>query len=486
MSLVSARVAVVALGQSAGKLTQLVVALLLVRLFSPAEWATTALLLSVYTAASGLGTLSIQQSLIFFLPGAEPRQKARLLRECAVLLAASGLGTAAIVAGALPRLIEGAYGHADAFVWLGLALGLEIPSSMGGSALLADAKSVEAGSLDGTFAVLQVGAVFVPAFAGLGPVGIAQGLCLYAAMRLTAVGCLVRRIGPGPADPMTLASLRKHARHAAPLALALAVGVLTRHVDKWLVAALATDEFGAYAVASQEVPFVSVLPYAVSATLAARLSLAFKAGDRRTVLRLWLEQTGAMSSVVVPATMLVVVCAPELVPWLFTKDYTAAVLPFQVYSLITLHRVAEYGLVLRAQGENRGLLLASVWLLVLNLVLGVPLVVVFGAVGAATAALLSNIGAWVYILAAIARSLDVGLRRAFPWRTYVEWLGIAAFAAVSAVIMSRTAGVESRMVSLFVKAVTFSLTSFTLLVARRALAWRRQATSRLDTSTETP
>jgi hypothetical protein len=65
------RAGLIAAGQATVKASQLVIAIALVRLLSPATWSQVALLLSIYLAAVTIGTLNLQQSLLFFLPRLE-------------------------------------------------------------------------------------------------------------------------------------------------------------------------------------------------------------------------------------------------------------------------------------------------------------------------------------------------------------------------------------------------------------------------------
>jgi len=114
---------------------------------------------------------------------------------------------------------------------------------------------------------------------------------------------------------------------------------------------------------------------------------------------------------------------------LFTRSYADAVLPFQVFSLILLHRVTEYGGILRAAGDTRGLWLASLVLLGGNIVLSLPLTLAFGMVGTAAGAVVANLLSWVFALARIARIVRRPIREVFPWAVYLRILAVAAGAA---------------------------------------------------------
>jgi O-antigen/teichoic acid export membrane protein len=152
-------------------------------------------------------------------------------------------------------------------------------------------------------------------------------------------------------------------------------------------------------------------------------------GDKPRLLSLWCTAISKVALLVVPLAVLAILVADQLVVILFTEEYRAAALPFRIYTIILFHRVAEYGLVLRAAGDTRSLWTASFILLIGNVVLSVPLVLLLGMPGPALATLLANIPAWLYVLHQIGRALDVGLSAVFPWGWYGKVIGVAALAA---------------------------------------------------------
>jgi len=224
-------------------------------------------------------------------------------------------------------------------------------------------------------------------------------------------------------------SIREQVTYTLPLGFSLATTLINRDVGKWMVAALAPLSLGAYAIAATEVPLIPILPYAIGAVLATRLVAAFHAGRTEVAHSYWLAAAARASLIVLPAVVGIILCAPQLLVLLFTRSYAAAVLPFQVFSLILLHRVTEYGGILRAAGDTRGLWLASLVLLGGNIVLSLPLTLAFGMVGTAAGAVVANLLSWVFALARIARIVRRPIRAVFPWAVYLRILAVAAGAA---------------------------------------------------------
>jgi len=220
------------------------------------------------------------------------------------------------------------------------------------------------------------------------------------------------------------AFLKTQIVYTAPLSFSMATSVLNRNMDKWLVAGFDPKNFGAYALAAYEVPFVSLIPFAIGAVLSTRMIHAFKHDKVALAKAYWDAATSRMMLLIVPLTMAIVTAAPEIVQVFFTANYLEAILPFQIYSLIMLHRFAEYGAVLRAAGDTRSIWWSSCTILVAGIALNLPLVLVFGMVGVAAGTLGANLVAWLFILSRIARAFKVPFSRVVQWRFYLGILGL--------------------------------------------------------------
>jgi O-antigen/teichoic acid export membrane protein len=302
------------------KASQVVIAVVLVRLLSPAEWSSVALLLSVYLAAITLGSLNLQQSLLFFLPRLEPTQHRRLVVRTAGVMAATGSLIAAGI------LIIDPWGAAQTAALtmvaplIAVAIAIEIPTAAGPTALLSIDRLTGAACWDILATITLVGCVVAPAALGWGLRGIAQGIVVAACLKAVMFGAVVRRAFPPSSHTLPPGLLRRQLGYALPLGLTIGASVLNRSVDKWLVAVFDPANLGIYAVAAQEIPLLAVLPYAGGAAVVTMLVDAFRRGDHGDARALWLHQTGAMSSIVVPLSAGLVLLAPELMNLVFTPE----------------------------------------------------------------------------------------------------------------------------------------------------------------------
>jgi O-antigen/teichoic acid export membrane protein len=451
------RTGTIAAGQVVVKSSQVVLTIVLVRLLAPAEWSQVAYLLSIYLVAVTLGTLNLQHGIVFFLPRVGPGRHRALLAQTAGLLAVPALLIAVGLIMTAPVLGGGRLDVALSLPLLAIAILLEVPTACAPAALVASDQLGLAAAWDIVVTVVQVGSVVVMAVVHQSAAGVVAGLAIAAAIRMALFCVLLATRFDGPFRGLMPGTLSAQIRYGVPLGLTIATSVLNRSIDKWFIAIFDPANVGVYAVAAQEVPLLAVLPYAGGAAVVTRIVDAFRRGDDGEARWFWLRQTSSMSAVVVPASALLILVAPELFVLVFTPDFAAGVLPFQLFTAITLHRVAEYGLVLRSAGRNGELVRSSLVLLGANVVLAGVGAAWFGMVGAAAGTLLANGLAWLFVLGRLGDVFGTTLGQSFAWWS---WFVAVVCSAGAAFVASGAASLGSRseLGRVMVKVVAFGCT----------------------------
>jgi O-antigen/teichoic acid export membrane protein len=201
------------------------------------------------------------------------------------------------------------------------------------------------------------------------------------------------------------------------LGISSLVSQFNKYADKFIVSIFLTEiAFGEYIIGAQEVPIIRVIPFAVGTVLISRyVSLKIKnLGD--DLINLWYKGIEKVSLIVIPLTILSIVLAPYFIK-IFQSgetDYSNSIIPFQIYNLIILIRVAHYGSILQAFGDTKGILRLSVSLVVLNILFSVPLTIMMGINGTAIGTLLANIINWIFTLRRIGNHLEVKTSKVIP------------------------------------------------------------------------
>lgn len=426
------RTLVLAAGQSAVTLVEFAAVLVLVRFLAPATWTVVALALTVYQTAVGIGGLNIQDGIYFFYGRVEPERRLGVVLQTAGMLFVSGLLVAGVVLAVRPWLGNVSAQAAPLFPWIALAVLLELPTSCTAHTLVAAERPGWASAYGTAMSALKVLCLGAPFFLGFGLTQAAQGLALYAALRLVVSTVLIARAVPRGRLRIDLSLAWQQIVYTAPLALSIGSGVLNRYVDKWIVAAIVPAAFGAYVFAGQELPLVPVLGNAMGTILATRITHAFHVGDLARARAYWLASTSRVALLVGPLTLGIILCAPQVVRLYFDPTYLIAVLPFQIYSAILLHRIMAYGIILRAAGRPRTLWLASMLLLAMNVAFSIPLTYLWGLPGTALGTLLAFAVNLIFFLYCIAEVMQTRMAEVYPWRRYGLILAAASGSALAA------------------------------------------------------
>jgi O-antigen/teichoic acid export membrane protein len=428
------RIGWLTLGEGVARTGQVLSAILLVRFLAPSAWNIIALGLSVYLVAVTIGSLNLEHSILFFLPQLTQHQTNRLLHQTVNLLRLSGFTCGAGIV--LVQASTGVLGTMGIAVCLACAVACELPTVVMTPTFIARGEERYASMWGSSHALIQFLALMIPTMCGFGATGIAYGLAASGLIRLTSFTIVFRRYVNGE-HVHTPGLLKRQLYFCAPLGVALAAGVLTRSIDKWLVAWHEPLKVGIYSIAAFEVPILAVLPYAGGAAIAVSMVTMFHNDQVSSAHSVWWNQARMMSLVVVPLTMGLVVIAPELFEILFSHSYRTSVLPFQIFTLIGLHRVTEYGAVLRAAGRSVEIVYSSLILLGSNLVFGYIGLQMHGLVGLTMGSVLAFSVAWVWILSRLKNVFDVSMRHVFPWSAWTLSVVISCITAAVAFYVSK-------------------------------------------------
>lgn len=421
------RTAWLVLGQTVERSVQILVALLLVKFLAPSEWSSVALALTVYLASVTIGSFNLEHSILYFLPTLSPQQSEKLFARTVQSLAIVGSAIAiVIVIGSRSLSIVGSSRWG---MFVAIAVAAEMPTVIAGPALIGRQRERDAGMWDSVLGIVQLSLLVIPALLNLGVRGVMCGLAIAGIIRLVAFLFLFGREVTNRRGGLEKRLFRSQLLYCAPLGVALATGVLTRTVDKWLVAWRVPARVGIYAIAAQEVPILAVLPYASGAVIAGAMVRHFMAGDHTESFNVWASQVRAMCRPVIVLTFAVVAIAPEVFSIALAPTYQKSVLSFQIFTFIGLHRVTEYGAVLRAAGRTKEIVLSSVILFSLNTVFASIGLLLYGIVGLTIGSVAAFAVAWVWMLKRISHVFHLSVRSVFPWK----WWGglVVYFASIS-------------------------------------------------------
>ena len=436
------RVATLLRARILSTLVDTAMAIALVRLLPKAEFAVLGVAFVVYELAKQLSVGGFADSLLVLVPVAAEGSRRPLAFRTARLLLITGTVAAVVTLGmaasvslwlshwqAADRALEANVLCAFAAVCV-----LEFPSLPLTQLLLSLDHQRAAGRWEVVTSVASLIALLGPVILGYGVMVSAVCLAVWAGCRTLIALTVARSVLPKASEALPRGSLREQLDFALPLGVHTLVNRLNKHADKLIVTAmLPSAAFAEYAAASNELPVVTLFPYAVGSVLASRYALLFSAGRREQAAQLWLSGVRKVSLVVVPAALWAFATAPELIALAFGPSYAGAVWPFRIFSLILLARVAQYGTVLQAARDTRTILKLSVFNAGVNLALGIALTPRFGIAGTAMATLVANWTVIALYTRRIARHLELPVRRVMP---FGHWFAVSLVATLAALIVT--------------------------------------------------
>ncbi len=391
-------------------------------------------LLIVYEVTRYLTTLGFPDSVFYFFERIAPGARRAFTWYTCRRLAVLALGAALLIVGLIPVLphllsewTAAEVATAQRFLPLIAFVGLlEIPTWPTTNVLLALDRPRDAGLYEVATSLLTFALLLGPLLLGYPVQTALYGLGVYAVLRFVLTATWLHRVLPPATAPLPADIGRQQTRFSIPLGLNLAVSRINRHSGRFIVASLLpVAALAEYQVAGQEIPIVAVVPLAVGSVLISRYVAFELEGRRDELIALWHRAIERTTLIVVPLTIAGITLASDLIPLVAKKDYASAVLPFQIFNLLVLHRVTSYGAILQAFGDTKGLLRITVMLLVANVVCTYPLTLAFGITGTASGAVLSNAVMWVVMLRRIGFHLKLPVWQVLPFRYYLHVLGVA-------------------------------------------------------------
>lgn len=427
---VTRRTAWITVGQGVHTASQILVATFLARWMSNSDWSKMAYLMSVYFAILVVANLGLHHGMPYFISHLNAQGQRRVVFRSMSALFVSGLVVAVVLYLAANTLTKQWDGLAGLVTLIGIVIAVELPSTICAMALVALEQSMLSAIWEGSMGLVTLIAVFGLFIQDKGLRAACIGLLIAGVVRsITAVLALLwatrqNNCRNDVEGSSTIPRIRDQIKFALPLGATIIVSVLNRSLDKWLVAALYPARLGEYAIAAQELPIINILPVAGGAAIAVSLVHHLARGEQQTALKIWIEQSIRLTYVLVPAVVILIICSPEIIELMFGRQYRSGAPILVIFTVILLHRVAEYGVVLRAAGRTRELLFASLVLLVTNAIAASAFILIFGPIGAAIGTLIANIVAWLWVLKRVAAVLESTVKQVFPWREWAQQIAI--------------------------------------------------------------
>lgn len=420
----------------------LAIAIATIQLLSKTDFAIIIYLLMIHEMVRNLATLGFPDSVFYFFERVSGSAKRAFVTQTTLLLSAS-----AIVAGAIILLVsyiapslltEWDAASIDQVEYLlpfmALVTVCEIPTWPVTNILLALDRQRDSAWFEMITSLLTFSLLIGPLALGYSLEIAVYGLVAYGLIRFVGSIIWMKIVLPEGKLSDSEISVKTQVNFSIPLGLSALVNKINRNVDKLIVSILLpVAAYAEYSLGAQEVPIIRVIPFAVGSVLISRYVEFQLESKKDELLALWYRGVEKVSLMVIPLTILSIIVASDLIAIIAESEgtsYRDAVLPFQIYNLIVLIRVTHYGSILQAFGDTKGVLYLSINLVIANLILSIPLTLLFGINGTAMGTLIANLYNWYITLRRIGGHMELPARKVLPFPYYLKVLGVSAAAAL--------------------------------------------------------
>ncbi|MDZ7718693.1 MAG: oligosaccharide flippase family protein [Balneolaceae bacterium] len=413
-----------------------------IQILSKTDFAIIGYLLMIHEVARNLATLGFPDSVFYFFERVSGSAKRAFVNQTTLIL----LGTA-FIAGVVILLVS--Y-FAPLFLtewssdsieqvqqllpFMAIVAVFEIPTWPVTNILLALDRQKDSAWFEMVTSLLTFTFLVGPLALGYGLDIAVYGLVAYGFIRFAGSWIWMKIVLPEGKLSDSEISVKRQVNFSLPLGLSALVNKINRYVDKFVVSILLpVAAYAEYTIGAQEVPIIRVIPFAVGSVLISRYVEFQLESKKEELLELWYKGVQKVSLLVVPLTILSIVIASDLIAIIAESEgtsYRNAVLPFQIYNLIVLLRVTHYGSILQAFGDTKGVFYLSINLVIANLILSVPLTMMYGINGTALGTLIANVYNWYITLRRIGSHMELPARKVLPFPYYLKVLGVSALTGV--------------------------------------------------------
>jgi O-antigen/teichoic acid export membrane protein len=432
---VAAGAGLVSLGRMIGSVTNLVTMMTLTRLLDKSAFSTMAFFYLLLNALALFGAIGLPKALVYYLARLDRSASRPLALWTGVCLLGLAVPMALILGGVGLTIghLGGDQEYQTALFFLSAAVLFELPGKALPHCFLAEEKYRAWFGAQTGFFVGRFIAVVVPAALGAGPHTLLSLLVVVSATRFVGYVGYVLFGMKGGWRPRGW-KLRKLFAYGAPLSVASGVNRLNREVDKGFVAVLTSPEiFAVYAVGAIQLPFVSGLASSVTVAMLPALVRHYTRSEIDSFMDYVYGLISKMAALMMPLFFFLMLMAEPVVKLLFSDSYASAALPFRIYLFILPLRLGGFGAIIRAMGETRPQMYATVTTLLVAVALNYPLFLALGVAGPALSSMIGQLVGMLWMLSIIRKRLDV------PWSQVAPFQNIGKAALVALISLAPTA-----------------------------------------------
>lgn len=436
-------------GRTIGFIAAFMLPVVLVRVFTPAEFGTYKQLFLIYSTLYGIAQLGMAESLYYFVP-TNPHVAGRYASNAVLML--SGAGTLCLlIVWSASGLVAGWFNNPELARYLpaiGIFLLLMLISAI--LEILMISRKQHALAFK-TYVLSDVGRTvlcLIPALIFHSLAWLLAGLIAFGSIRVLFTLTFVRRqfhrtLGIQPEI------IAKHLRYAVPFAIAVTIDLLQSNWHFYVVSTrIDAATFAIYAIGCLQIPLVDFMMSSTGNVMMVRMSEEIRDGRPQIAVTVWRDTTRKLALLFVPLVGALLVTARNLIPGLFTPSYSASVPLFMVWSLMMLLAVFLTDAVLRVFADTGFIIKLNLLKLMVVAMLISIFLTTFGLIGAVMVTLVAGFLAKSVALIRIRRLMRCSWGRFLPWRSLAIVVAIGTVSGLPALLFDLSTGLPRLIAAL--------------------------------------
>jgi O-antigen/teichoic acid export membrane protein len=263
---------------------------------------------------------------------------------------------------------------------------------------------------------LQLLIFCLPLFLGYSLLIAVYALAVLAIVKFAITLFLVRKYGQSAFD---FQLIKAYMSKSTPIMLTLLIGGSSEYVNGFIVRTYASDhEFAIFRYGAREFPLSRILANSLSLVFSGSIASSIVNGQLAESLQKLRKSTQSLMHVLFPMTVILLIISPYIFKFFYTDTFSESYKIFNVYLLLVVSRMLFPQTLLLGMQKNKLIMYASIVEFIINLVLGITFIHLFGILGVPFATLTSY---YVYeiVLMFYVRREGIKLRSYSPIGTWL-------------------------------------------------------------------
>jgi O-antigen/teichoic acid export membrane protein len=414
------KVGILAFANASQKGIMLVIAMILSRYLIVEDYGTYQQLIMIYSTLITIISFGLPSSINYFLPRTELKgeRKAYVIQTYILLLVLGFLFSIAFffLSGFISKQFNNPEltGLIKIFIWFVFFL---TPIQFINQLLVVLDKTKKLAVYRISMTLLRLISVVLPILLGLGLRAIIISLFCFSFVNFIISTFIIFRPFTCVRSLWRKSFIRSQLKYSSYIGLSSVMGMLIKSIDKIMISLFfIPSTFAIYANGARELPFIGILTGSVMAILVPEFVKLYKENKIKTILKLWQKSMIKVALILFPITVFLILFTEEFMTLLFSVKYSNSANIFRVYLLLVPLKIAQYGPILMSINKTKLIFRISCLALVLNIILNLFFVKIFGVIGPAIASLFSMVILILLMILEIKKELCLSNDSLFPWK----------------------------------------------------------------------